>query len=527
MALTALHILESAPQRFRPEKAQEVTAIFHFIISGDEDFSITLEIENSVCRLCHDLIGEATCVVKTSAQTYIELESGKINPQSALMSGKIKVSNITAMLQFSKCFQKFDEALLQQEQREEQAEEALPTSKNRSKIPGPLRGVKIIDFTRLLPGPMATMLLADMGADVIKVEDPDSPDYVRSFEPMIDGISVFYYALNRNKRSLGINYLSDEGREVINALVREADVLIEQFRPGVMKKFGLDYDTLKAINPKLIYISITGYGQDSSLALAAGHDVNYLAIAGLLGITGTAEGGPVIPGFQAADVAGGSYMAMNAVTAALYQRERTGAGQYIDLSITDCMLPFMALPFAEYQAIGKRQGIGQFQLSGGQANYNIYKCGDGKYIALGSLEPKFWDKICLKLNHPEWRERIINDAEGHKQIRQELQEIFQTKTRDEWCLFFADSDACISPINELDEIADDPHLNERKLFTSFQVGDKMIKTIAQPVRFAGNTHIENWIAPQLGEDTVAILREMNWSDERIKELIHAKIIKTI
>lgn len=529
MTITARQILSSAPGRFRPEKSQGLNSIFHFIITGDENFELSLIIHDSKCTLEEGLKGTATCVVKTSAKTYIELETGKANPQMALMMGKIKVSNISEMMKFAKCFRKFDASILTQDSNtSDESIKAIKnyTSKIRNKRTGPLEGVRIIDFTRLLPGPLATMMLADMGADVIKVEDPDSPDYIRHFEPLIDGTSAFYYALNRNKRSLAINSLSQEGKSIVTDLVKNSDVLIEQYRPGVMKKFGLDYETLRTINPRLIYISITGYGQESSLSQAAGHDINYIAIAGALGITIDDDSEPIIPGFQLADIAGGSYMTINAVTAALYKREKTNTGEYIDIAMTDSVLPFIALPYAEYQANNKLRK-GKFQLSGSQANYNTYKCSDGKYIALGSLEPKFWNTVCERLGKPEWQEKIIGDEATQAAIRKELQQIFSQKTRAEWLAFFSNDDICLTPINDLSEIGTDKYLNERNLFVDFQLGDKQIKTIAQPIKFSSLKGSDNWIAPLLGEDTFAILKEINLTDEKINELIDNNIVKAI
>ena len=520
MAITARQILASAPSRFRPEKANGLHLTFHFIIIGDENFELSLLINDSACTLYEGLKDTPTCVIKTSAKTYIELETGKANPQMALMTGKVKVSNISEMMKFAKCFRRFDPQILS-----DSVSNANEHNTIRTKRTGPLEGVRIIDFTRLLPGPMATMMLADMGADVIKVEDPDSPDYVRHFEPMIDGTSSFYYALNRNKRSLAINFLSPEGKAIITDLVKDADVLIEQYRPGVMKKLGLDYETLCVINPRLIYISITGYGQNSSMSQAAGHDINYISIAGALGITGD-ENGPVIPGFQLADIAGGSYMAMNAVTAALYQREKTQKGQYLDIAMTDSVLPFIALPFAEYQASTNRHQRGKFQLSGGQANYNVYKCGDGKYIALGSLEPKFWNTVCDKLGKPEWQEKIIGDDVTQNSIKKELQEIFNKKDREDWLQFFHSDDICITPVNDLSDVSNDKYLKERTMFVDFDIDGRHIQTIAQPIKFSSQTSSENWVAPQLGEDTYTILKELKYPDEKINELISQKIAKS-
>jgi crotonobetainyl-CoA:carnitine CoA-transferase CaiB-like acyl-CoA transferase/putative sterol carrier protein len=520
MKSTAQQILESAPRRFRPEKAQNFNTTFHFIITGDEALQYSLIIADGTCTLHKELTGTPDCVIKTKAQTYIALETGQANPQMALMTGKVSVSNIGAMMQFAKCFRKFDESYVTNAPTQQ-----LPESKQRNPRKGPLHGVTILDFTRLLPGPLATMMLADMGADVIKIEDPDSPDYIRDFEPMLGSTSAFYYALNRNKRSLSVNFLSPEGKALIIELVKKADVLLEQYRPGVMKNFGLDYDTLKAINPKLVYVSITGYGQQSSLSQAAGHDLNYIATAGLLGITGTIDE-PVIPGFQVADIAGGSYSAISAVTAALFQRERTGSGDHIDIAMTDCILPFMALPFAAQQATGMGAERGKFQLSGSLANYNIYACADGKHIAMGALEPKFWNKVCERLGKPEWRDKIIGNEATQNELKAALRDLFKQKTRSEWIQFFGTDDVCISAVNDIDEVANDPYLIEKNAYINFDIEGRSFKTIAQPIRFKSMTKTDNWLAPALGEDTLAILRSLHISDEKILELTQKNVIKT-
>lgn len=434
MNVTAKQILESIPYRFRTEKAVGYSALFHFDISGEEILQYTVEIKEGQCYLTSGLIGHADCIVKTKASVYVDLETGKANPQMALMLGKVKISNIAAMMQFAKCFRKFDASVNYRATVSDKEAERV-TYLSRPDKRGPLAGVKIIDFTRLLPGPLATMFLADMGADVIKIEDPDNPDYVRDFEPRINGMSMFYLSLNRSKRSMAVNYLSPEGKQIIHELVRSADVIVEQYRPGVMKEMGFGYEELSAINPKLIYVSVTGYGQNSPMAMAAGHDLNYIAVGGALGITGSEDGELTIPSFQLADIAGGSYMAMNAILAALYQRERTGRGEWVDVAMTDAVAPFTALQFAYYQGTKEIPAPAKFELSGALANYNVYKCADEKFVALGSLEPKFWNKFCAKAGRHDWTERFLNPAEIAS-VKQEVKEFFLSKKQQEWLIFF-------------------------------------------------------------------------------------------
>jgi crotonobetainyl-CoA:carnitine CoA-transferase CaiB-like acyl-CoA transferase/putative sterol carrier protein len=518
MQVTAKQILDSIPVRFRPEKALGYHAVFHFDITGDETVQYTVDIADGNCQLKQGLLGQPDCVIAAKAQTYIDIETGKANPQVALMMGKVKVSNIAAMMQFAKCFRKFDASVV------ESSAAFLGTDRPAKK--GPLAGVKIVDFTRLLPGPLATMFLADMGADVIKVEDPDSPDYIRGFEPLIGDTSMYYLSLNRNKRSLAVNYLSEPGRDVIYNLIKNADVLVEQFRPGVMNEIGFGYDELIKINPKLVYVSVTGYGQQSGMAMAAGHDLNYIAIAGALGITGAADGPPVIPGFQLADIAGGAYMTINAVTTALFQRERTGKGDWVDVSMTDAVLPFTAMQFAYQQALKKDPGRGQFELSGGLANYNVYKCGDGKYVALGSLEPKFWNNFCSKLGKADWMDRFLKEGEEPGMLKQEVNALFLTKTSAEWLQFFKGHDICFTVVNELKDLEHDVYLNERGMFVeSEHAAVGKYKTINQPLKFMQTDFGNYWNAPGLGDDTANVLRELNYTDERILTLKQKNIIK--
>ena len=269
--------------------------------------------------------------------------------------------------------------------------------------------------------------------------------------------------------------------------MKNADVLIEQFRPGVMKEMGFGYEELSAINPKLVYVSITGYGQQSSMSMAAGHDLNYIAIAGALGITGLADGAPVIPGFQLADIAGGSYMAMNAITAALYQREKTGKGDFVDVAMTDAALPFSAMQFAYQQGLKKEPGRGKFELSGALPNYNVYPCADGKYVALGSLEPKFWNGFCEKVGRKDWSAAFLKKGDELQAIKTEVEQLFKTKTRNEWLQFFSNEDICITGVNELSELEHDAYLNERNMFLNNEhpsIGS--YKTINQPLKFTTN-----------------------------------------
>ena len=308
----------------------------------------------------------------------------------------------------------------------------------------PLRGYRILDFSKLLPGPLATMWMAEQGAEVIKVESPQSPDPVRYYPPMKDGVSVFYNALNAGKKSLSIDYRSDDGREAILKLVESADVVIEQFRPGVLNAFGIGFETLKKHNPKIILVSITGYGQAGEMASTPGHDINYLGYAGMLDAQRDSNGNPIISTAQIADVAGGSMMALNATTSALLHRERTGEGQHVDVSMAHNVSVLQSMRIAEELQTGTHGGY----LSGALASYNIYECADDRHVALGALEPKFWQKFCNLMGHPEWGGRLME-----KELIAEVAALFSTQPMKHWTDKLENEGVCLSPVLTVQEAA--------------------------------------------------------------------------
>lgn len=314
----------------------------------------------------------------------------------------------------------------------------------------PLKNIKILDFSRLLPGPLATQLLREQGAEVIKVGRPDSPDYVKQQPPFVDGISTLYKLLNEGKTELEIDWTREEGRGVLLELIRNSDVLIEQFRPTVMAHWKLDYATLKSINPQLCYLSLTGYGQDGAHAKEAGHDLNYLARSGALDLLRDESGRPVIPAFQIADIAGGSYRLQMGVMAALLERARTGEGNYTDLSMTEGLRPLLTFPLSQLEGGWNPK---EFRiLSGGLVNYNVYETKDGRWMALGALELKFWNTFCLAANRPAWQRNDLLALSIHQFPKEDLVQFFKTKTRDAWARWAINYDFCLTPVIELEEL---------------------------------------------------------------------------
>jgi alpha-methylacyl-CoA racemase len=305
-----------------------------------------------------------------------------------------------------------------------------------------LSGYRILDLSKLLPGPLATLWMAQQGAEVIKVESPTSPDPVRHYPPVKDGVSAFYAALNAGKRSVSVDYRSEDGKEALLRLVESADVVVEQFRPGVMEAFGIGYEVLRKRKPDIILVSITGYGQKGPMAAMPGHDINYLSYSGVLDGLRDSKGDPVIPQSQLADVAGGSMMALNATLTALLHRERTGQGQHVDVSMARNAAWLQMLRITEEQATGGYDAY----LSGKLASYNVYRCADGKHVALGALEPKFWQRFCVLVGHPEWAVRLPEPT-----LKDDVAALFASHPMSHWTALLEHAEVCLSPVLTVQE----------------------------------------------------------------------------
>jgi crotonobetainyl-CoA:carnitine CoA-transferase CaiB-like acyl-CoA transferase len=388
----------------------------------------------------------------------------------------------------------------------------------------PLKGLRVIDLTRLLPGPLCTMLMGDYGAEVIKIEDTDAGDQTRFVGTAVNGCGSFFRQLNRNKRSLALNLKAEEGREVVKKLVVGADVLIEGFRPGVMAKLGLDYETLKKVNPALIYASLSGYGQHGSYASRAGHDLNYTALTGLLDLSAAEGRAPAMPAIQVADIAAGSLMAVNGIMFALYQKEKYGEGAYVDIAMTRGQLPLLAFA-ASAPAVGStlpRSGSGH--ITGAFACYNIYRTGDNRFMSLGALEPVFWKNFCDTVGMPQWVDRQF-DMESRLELIEQVSELFSSKTRDKWCSLFAAADACCEPVLNLEEAASHPLNKENSYWLENRVDDNSVeKLIGFPLLFSGRPGSLRQQAPQHGEHNRIILKEIGYSDDQIGQLRQLGVI---
>ncbi len=520
MLITIEDIFQSYPRRLRTQKAKSYRGIFHFDLTdtSSQAQKYTISIEGGQCQVSKGLLGKASCTVQASTQTYLEIELGNKDAQRALASGELKIDNALEMLNFTKLFDPYPAP-------DRQAEKALKGTASRKPQSGPLQGLKVLDFTRLLPGPLATMMLADMGAEVIKIESPSFYDYTRDMPPHQGGESVGYLAFNRSKRSLCIDYASEKGRQIVLDMIQEIDILIEQFRPGVMAKMGLSYEDLKKVNPRLIYVSITGYGHTGPYAHLAGHDLNYITLAGIL--SGNQNEAPQAPLVQMADIAGGSYMSMVACLSAVYAREQTGEGQFIDVAMMDGVMPLAVNAMAVHWAMEKNVPRDEAMLSGGLINYGIYPTQDGRYVALGTLEPKFWHRFCDAVEKPEWKNRMMApNPKAFAQYKQELSALFQTQTAAYWHQFGLENDLLLNIINEQSEVEKDPQVQAREMIVKQQhptAGE--VKSVAMPLKFSATKAQAHWPPPLLGEDSVAILQEAGISEETMQELIEKGILK--
>jgi len=381
----------------------------------------------------------------------------------------------------------------------------------------PLSGIRILDLSRLIPGAYASQMLADFGADVIKVEEQGSGDYGRFMPPYgAGGMSLFFMALNRNKRSITLNLKTEEGRTIFLRLVRDADVVLESFRPGVMERLGLGYERLREVRPEIIHCAISGYGQDGPYRLRAGHDLNYAGYAGLLHYNRGPNGEPAMPPTQLGDLAGGSYLAVVGILAAVVGRMKTGEGRKIDVSMTEGVMSLLPLVASAYLNTGKAPRPGHSALDGGLPCYNIYETKDGKHVTLAALELKFWHTFCTHIGHLELLPFHTPVGPGEREEAMEiLRAIFKTKTRDEWVAELAEVDTCVGPVYSIDEALNDQHAQARGETVTAGKGEETFQTLRSFPRVSGVEDEQRYAPPAMGEQTEEVLREAGYSDAEI------------
>jgi len=385
---------------------------------------------------------------------------------------------------------------------------------------GPLTGVRVLDLTRLLPGPVATLHLADMGADVIKIEDHAAGDYARILGDGPDGVSVFFRSVNRNKRGLRLDLKQAQGREVLLRLARAADIVVESFRPGVSDKLGIGYEALRAVNPKIVYCAITGYGQTGPLAMAAGHDLNYIGFAGVLDQIGIDGGQPAIPNLQVGDLLGGAMTAVMGILAALFDAQRTGQGRLVDVAMSEAVLAHNLFPLFALQTAGAVPARGGDILSGGDAGYGVYATADGRYMAVAPLEQKFWQVFCEAIGRPDWQARHGARGAAAAALRRELVELFASRSQAYWRDFFANVDCCVTPVLDVAEALEHPQFRARGMV----VQADGLTQYAPPVKLSGWVFAVDRAAPSPGEHSEEILRESGFGEQEIAALKAASVI---
>ena len=365
-------------------------------------------------------------------------------------------------------------------------------------LKGSLEGIKVIDFSTLLPGPLASLFLSETGAEVIKIEKPGVGDEIRLSNPQWGEQSVSFSLLNRGKKSLSLDLKDPNNLKILIPILKEADIIIEQFRPGVMKRLGLDYESVKKINQDIIYVSITGYGQYGPKSMVAGHDLNYIGNAGLLSISMGRDNDTVVPPALVADIAGGSYPAVINILLALRKRDLNKEGSYIDLSMTENLFPFMFWGLGSGFAHNKWPGNSDGVLSGGSPRYNIYKTSDGNYVAAAPLEDRFWNKFCEAIELPKKFIKMQNDQE---KVIKEIRKIIGQKEKNYWLDVFNKADCCCSIVKSIEEAINDNHFKVRKIFENKIINNlgEEIPALPIPIDMQFRKDQKRASAPSLGD----------------------------
>lgn len=391
-------------------------------------------------------------------------------------------------------------------------------------MPAALEGVKIIDLSRMAPGPFCTMVLGDLGADVIRIEEPGGGRMAReragdSGDEAAVCRRAAFNALNRNKRSVALNLKDPDAQAVLRRLVESADVFVEGFRPGVVSRLGCDYNTLSAVNPRLVYCSISGYGQDGPYANLVGHDINYISVGGALGAIGQAGGAPVIPYNIIADYAGGGFHAAAAILAALMARERTGRGQRVDIAMSDGVAYMLAALMSEYFASGAIPQRGETSLNGGAPYYNVYRCRDGRYLSVGCIEPWFWSTLCRAIG----REDLIDgqfDPDRAAHVKRELAAVFETRDREDWWRELSNIDnIAVAKVYDIDEAVSDPqNIHRRMIIDAGEINGETVRQVGIAPKLSDTPGSVRSLGATVGQHTDQILAELGISQEEIARM---------
>jgi crotonobetainyl-CoA:carnitine CoA-transferase CaiB-like acyl-CoA transferase len=390
---------------------------------------------------------------------------------------------------------------------------------------GLLKELKMLDLSRLLPGPYCSLLLADLGMEVLKVEDPDLGDYSRKMGLMGKKESAFFLSLNRNKKSITLNLKTKEGKRIFCKLIETYDIVLEGFRPGVMDRLGIGYQELKKRNPRVIFCSLSGYGQDGPYRERSGHDANYIGLGGLLEITGEKNGDPILPGVQIADIGGGGMMAAIAILAAAIHREKTGEGQFLDISMMDGVISWLSMHAGKYFFDKELPKRGEMQLSGRYACYQVYPTKDGRHMSLGALEPKFWMNFCEAIGRRHLIYKQFIEGEERLRVIEEIRDFFKTKTQKEWVEFFNNVDACCEPILTFEEVFQHPQVLHRQMVIEYEHPvEGKIRQVGNPIKSSQYPFEIRTPSPAWGEHTTEVLKAIGYSEEEINHFREVKAI---
>jgi alpha-methylacyl-CoA racemase len=382
----------------------------------------------------------------------------------------------------------------------------------------PLRGIRVLDLSRLLPGPYCTLLLADHGAEVVKVEDVEGGDYIRAMGPSVGGQGAYFLALNAGKKSVALNLKAPAGLAIFMKMASRADVVVEGFRPGTADRLGIGYAAVRTANPRIVYCSISGYGQDGPERDRAGHDLNYIARAGILGLCGRPGGAPAIPPVQIADLSSAMFAALG-LTAALRESERTGEGRYLDIGMMDSALAWMVMTVAEYAA-GERGGRGSLPLTGKHPCYNVYRTKDGQDICLAALESKFWEAFCRTLGREDLLPLQFSERPEDFAV---VEALFAGRTRDEWARLLEATDFCCEVVPTLSEVLISPQVKHRGLVRDIRSGDQANILLGHPLREFGRR--EPAACPGHGEHTAEVLGDLGVTGREFAELEAAGVVR--
>jgi crotonobetainyl-CoA:carnitine CoA-transferase CaiB-like acyl-CoA transferase len=366
----------------------------------------------------------------------------------------------------------------------------------------------MLDLSRQLPGPFCSMMLADLGVDVLVVAAPN------------DAMGIGIPLIQRNKRSMTLNLKDPKGKEIFHRLARDADILLEGFRPGVTDRLGIDYASLARLNPRVIYCSISGYGQDGPYRDKVGHDINYLGYAGVLGMSGMAGNPPTIMPVQVADIGGGALMALAGILAALLAREHSGRGQFVDISMMDGSVAWNVFHVLLQLAMGTQPERGRTQLTGHYPCYAVYETKDGKYVTVGALEPHFWRNLCQQLGVEEFIADQFADGARREEMFRVVREKFTQKTQAEWLAQLGPVDICFGPVNSIIEAFADPQVQARRMIVE-KSGRKLI---ASPLKFSDTPTVEPTLPPEFGQHTDEVLRSLGYSNAAIADLRTGRVI---